>query len=95
MVLVLKQVCCTKVGIRKLKPVDSFAVNLFHDKTYSASEPAGSNWIKDNAAVCNITGYNIDKIAKDKLYQSAFDLYKYKEPNKKNETTDSAHFTPD
>ena len=46
---------------------------------YPDSELATSKWIKDNSAVCDITGYNIDKITKDKLYQSALDLYKYKE----------------
>lgn len=46
---------------------------------YPGSELATSKWIKDNSAVCDITGYNIDKITKDKLYQSALDLYKYKE----------------
>lgn len=46
---------------------------------YPASELASSRWIKDNSAVCDITGYNIDTITKDKLYQSALDLYKHKE----------------
>ncbi|MGH7954934.1 MAG: IS1634 family transposase [Gloeomargaritales cyanobacterium] len=46
---------------------------------YPGSELATSKWIKDNSAVCDITGYNKDKITKDKLYQSALDLYEYKE----------------
>ena len=46
---------------------------------YPASELASSKWIKDNSAICDITGYNRDAITKDKLYQSALDLYKYKE----------------
>lgn len=46
---------------------------------YPGSELATGKWIKDNSAVCDITGYNIDKITKDKLYQSALDLYKYKD----------------
>lgn len=46
---------------------------------YPGSELATGRWIKDNSAVCDITGYNIDKITKDKLYQSALDLYKHKE----------------
>lgn len=46
---------------------------------YPASELATSKWIKDNSAVCDITGYPIEAITKDKLYQSALDLYKHKE----------------
>jgi hypothetical protein len=45
---------------------------------YPGSELATSKWIKDNSAICDITGYDIDKITKDKLYQSALDLYKHK-----------------
>ncbi len=45
---------------------------------YPGSELATSKWIKDNSAICDITGYDIDKITKDKLYQSALDLYQQK-----------------
>lgn len=46
---------------------------------YPYSEHRASRWIKENSAVCEITGYNIDKMTKDKLYQSALDLYGIKE----------------
>ena len=46
---------------------------------YPASELATGKWIKDNSAICDITGYDIDKITKHKLYLSALDLYKHKE----------------
>jgi hypothetical protein len=46
---------------------------------YPGSELATSKWIKDNSAICDITGYATHKITKDKLYQSALDLYKHKE----------------
>lgn len=46
---------------------------------YPASELATSKWTRDNSAVCDITGYNREAITKDKLYQSALDLYKHKE----------------
>lgn len=46
---------------------------------YPASELASSKWIKDNSAVCDISGYPVDAITKDKLYQSALDLYNHKE----------------
>jgi len=45
---------------------------------YPGSELATSKWIKDNSAVCDITGYDVHKITKDKLYQSALDLYQHK-----------------
>jgi hypothetical protein len=34
--------------------------------------------IKENSAVCDITGYDLNKITKDKLYQSALHLYQHK-----------------
>ncbi|MCY7423016.1 MAG: IS1634 family transposase [Chitinophagaceae bacterium] len=45
---------------------------------YPCSELATSKWIKDNSAICDITGYDLHKITKDKLYQSALDLYQHK-----------------
>lgn len=44
------------------------------------SELRTSRWIRENSAVCEITGYPIDKITKDKLYKSALDLYAIKGP---------------
>lgn len=46
---------------------------------YPGSELATSKWIKENSAICDITGYDVNKITKDKLYQSALDLYKHKD----------------
>jgi hypothetical protein len=46
---------------------------------YPFSENRTSRWIKENSAVCEITGYPIEKITKDKLYKSALDLYKIKD----------------
>jgi len=45
---------------------------------YPDSELATAKWIKDNSAICDITGYDVNKITKDKLYQGALDLYKHK-----------------
>ncbi len=42
------------------------------------SELRTSRWIKENSAICEITGYPIDKITKDTLYKSALDLFKIK-----------------
>jgi hypothetical protein len=46
---------------------------------YPGSELATCKWIKDNSAICDITGYDIDKITKDKLYESALQLYEHKD----------------
>jgi hypothetical protein len=46
---------------------------------YPFSENRTSRWIKENSALCEITGYPINKITKDKLYKSALDLYKIKD----------------
>ena len=46
---------------------------------YPFSENRTSRWIKENSAVCEITGYPIEKITKDKLYGSALNLYKIKD----------------
>ena len=54
---------------------------------YPGSELATSKWIKDNSAVCDITGYDVNKITKDKLYQSALDLYKHKDAIEKHLST--------
>lgn len=40
---------------------------------YPYSEYRTSRWIKENSAVCEITGYSVEKITKDKLYKSALD----------------------
>jgi Transposase DDE domain len=46
---------------------------------YPASELETSRWIKENSAICEITQYPIDKITKDKLYQSSHNLYRVKD----------------
>lgn len=46
---------------------------------YPFSENRTSRWVKENSAICEITGYPIDKITKDKLYKSALDLYEVKD----------------
>jgi hypothetical protein len=46
---------------------------------YSASELATSRWIRDNSAVCELTGYPLKKITKDKLYKSSLKLFSVKD----------------
>jgi hypothetical protein len=46
---------------------------------YPASELETARWIKENSGVCQITGYPIEKITKDKLYKSSLKLFSEKE----------------
>ena len=54
---------------------------------YPGSELAIGKWIKDNSAICDITGYDVNKITKDKLYQSALHLYNHKDTIEKHLAT--------
>jgi len=46
---------------------------------YPASELKTASWIMDNSAVCELTGYDRNKITKDRLYESALRLYSVKD----------------
>jgi len=46
---------------------------------YPASEYKTVSWIKENSAVCELTGYDIEKVTKDKLYGITKKLYQEKE----------------
>lgn len=47
--------------------------------TYPASELRTSSWIQDNSAVCELTGYQVEKITKDKLYDISNKLFDVKD----------------
>jgi len=47
--------------------------------TYPASELRTCDWIQQNSAVCELTGYPLEKITKDKLYEVSKQLYSVKE----------------
>lgn len=59
--------------------VNLAATQIISRAVYPASELKTSRWIKENSAVCELTGYDSEKITKDKLYQSALNLYKVKD----------------
>jgi transposase len=42
---------------------------------YPASELKTVSWIKENSSVCELTGYDIEKVTKDKLYEISKKLY--------------------
>ena len=46
---------------------------------YPASELETARWIQENSAVCELTGYPLRKITKDKLYKSSLKLFSQKE----------------
>jgi len=46
---------------------------------YPASELKTARWIRENSAVCELTGYPLKKITKDKLYKSSMKLFSQKE----------------
>jgi transposase len=55
------------------------AAQVVSRAVYPASELRTSRWMKENSAICELTGYDRDKVSKDKLYQSALDLYELKD----------------
>jgi len=46
---------------------------------YPASEYETYRWIKENSAICEVTGYDIGKVTKDRLYSIAKKLYAQKD----------------
>jgi len=44
-----------------------------------ASELATAKWIKENSAICELTGFPVENMNKDRLYRGAKKLYKIKE----------------
>jgi hypothetical protein len=46
---------------------------------HPASELATAKWIRENSAICELTGFPIEKINKDRLYRGPLKLYGIKE----------------
>lgn len=55
------------------------ATQVISRAIYPASELKTTRWIKENSAVCELTGYDMEKLTKDNLYQSALHLYEVKD----------------
>jgi hypothetical protein len=53
--------------------------HLISRAVYPASEYKTSFWIRENSAICEITGYDSTKITKDQLYSVSHALYAEKE----------------
>lgn len=57
------------------KDINLAQTHIVSRAVYPASELKTSRWIKENSSVCEITGANVDKITKDKLYRISNKLY--------------------
>lgn len=55
------------------------ATQIISRAVYPASELKTASWIKENSAIGELTGYDCEKITKDKLYESALRLYTVKD----------------
>lgn len=55
------------------------ATHIISRTVYPASEYKTVSWIRENSAICELTGYDIEKVTKDKLYGISKKLYKEKE----------------
>jgi transposase len=55
------------------------ATHVISRAVYPASEYKTVSWIRENSAVCELTGYDIEKVTKDQLYGISKELYKEKE----------------
>jgi transposase len=55
------------------------ATQIVSRAVYPASELKTASWIKENSAISELTGYDSQKITKDKLYESALRLYTVKD----------------
>lgn len=54
------------------------ATHIVSRSVYPASELKTVSWIKENSAICELTGYDVNKITKDKLYTITNQLYAHK-----------------
>ena len=55
------------------------STHIISRTVYPASELKTVSFIKENSAICEITGFEKDKITKDKLYKISHDLYSVKD----------------
>ena len=53
--------------------------HLISRAVYPASEYETTRWIQENSAVCEITGFDMNKITKDRLYKISHQLYSIKD----------------
>jgi len=56
------------------------ASHIISRTVYPASEYKTASFIKENSAVCELTGYDENEITKDQLYKITNELYSIKDP---------------
>ena len=61
------------------KNISLATTHIISRAVYPASELKTVSFIKENSAICEITGYNKNKITKDKLYKISHNLYSVKD----------------
>ena len=70
--------CLSNIGFSE-EEVQLALTQIISRAVYPASELETARWIHENSAVCQITGYPLEKITKDKLYKSSLKLFSEKE----------------
>jgi hypothetical protein len=60
------------------KDIQRALTHIISRAVYPASELRTSHRIKENSSVCEVTGYPVEEITKDRLYQISLKLYKEK-----------------
>jgi transposase len=60
--------------------IQTATTQIISRAVYPASELKTASWIRENSAVCELTGQDCTTITKDKLYESALRLYTVKDP---------------
>ena len=60
------------------KQISLAATHMISRTVHPASELKTVSWIKENSAVCELTGYDPQKVTKDKLYEISKKLYQEK-----------------
>ena len=55
------------------------ATHIISRAVYPASEYKTVSWVKENSAICELTGYDKERVTKDKLYGISHKLYREKE----------------
>jgi transposase len=58
--------------------VNLAATHIISRTVYPASELKSVSWIRENSGVCELTGYDPQKVTKDKLYEISKKLYQEK-----------------
>lgn len=62
-----------------IEQINLGTTHIISRAVYPASELKTVSWIKENSAICELTGYDPNKLTKDKLYGISKKLYQEKE----------------